>query len=82
MRGLIARQRSGSHECKVIITLTPKGRQLQAEAAPIPEQRVSGLVSEDITVGDLEKLKDQLSDTIRYLSDKSGVVGGKSVESV
>ena len=76
-QGLIPRQRSGSDERKVIITLTPKGRQLQAEAASIPEQLVSGLVSEDIKVGDLEKLKDQLSDIIRNLSGKSGVAGGK-----
>ena len=81
-QGLITRQRSGSDERKVIITLTPKGRQLQTEAASIPEQLVSGLVSEDIRPEDLQKLKDQLADLIRYLSGKSGVGSGNSVESV
>ena len=81
-QGLITRQRSGSDERKVIITLTPKGRQLQAEAASIPDHLVSGLVSEDIKVEDLQELRDQLSDIIRYLSEKSGVAGSKSVGSV
>ena len=81
-QGLITRQRSASDERKVIITLTPKGRQLQAEAAPIPEQLVSSLVSEDSKGADLQKLKDQLSVIIRYLLEKSGVVDSQSVETV
>ena len=81
-QGLITRQRSASDERKVIITLTPKGRQLQAEAASIPEQLVSGLVSEDSKGADLQKLKDQLSVIIRCLLEKSGVVDSQSVETV
>lgn len=81
-QGLITRQRSASDERKVIITLTPQGRQLQAEAASIPEQLVSGLVSEDSKVADLQKLKDQLSVIIRYLLVKSDVVDSQSVETV
>jgi len=81
-QGLITRQRSASDERKVIITLTPKGRQLQAEAASIPEQLVSGLVSDDSKVADLQKLKDQLADLIRYFLEKSGVVESQSVETV
>ena len=81
-QGLITRQRSASDERKVIITLTPGGRQLQAEAASIPEQMVSGLDSEDSKVADLQKLKDQLSVIIRYLLEKSGVVDSQSVEIV
>ena len=81
-QGLITRQRSASDERKVIITLTPKGRQLQAEAASIPEQLASGLVSKDSKVADLQKLKDQLAVIIRYLLEKSGVVDSQSVETV
>jgi len=81
-QGLITRQRSASDERKVIITLTPKGRQLQAEAASIPEQLVSGLVSEDSKGADLQKLKDQLAVIIRCLLEKSGVVDSQSVETV
>ena len=81
-QGLITRQRSASDERKVIITLTPGGRQLQAEAASIPEQMVSGLDSEDSKVADLQKLKEQLSVIIRYLLEKSGVVDSQSVEIV
>ena len=81
-QGLITRQRSASDERKVIITLTPKGRQLQAEAASTPEQLVAGLVSEDSKGADLQKLKDQLADLIRYLLEESGVVDSQSVETV
>ena len=81
-QGLITRQRSASDERKVIITLTPKGRQLQAEAASIPEQLMSGLVSEDSKVADLQKLKDQLSVIICYLLEKSVVVDSQSAEIV
>jgi len=43
---------------------------------------VSGLVSEDSRVADLQKLKDQLAVIIRYLLEKSGVVNSQSVETV
>ncbi len=73
-QGLITRQRSGADERKVIISLTPRGQQLQAEAAAIPAQLAAGLVSEDIQAADLKKLKDQLDVVIHTLLEKTGAV--------
>lgn len=70
-QGLISRQRSGDDERKVIITLTPKGRQLQVEAAAIPEKMAADLVSENISVEDLQKLKDQLTILIQHLAQNA-----------
>jgi DNA-binding MarR family transcriptional regulator len=81
-QGLITRQRSGSDERKVIITLTPKGKQLQDEAASLPEKLVAGLVSEDVQAADLEKLKDQLQFIIHVLSEKPGGAGSTSAETI
>lgn len=79
-QGIITRQRSGSDERKVIITLTPKGQQLQAEAAVIPERFVSSLVSENMKVEDLQRLKDQLCVMIHSLTEKPGEVASQSAE--
>jgi DNA-binding MarR family transcriptional regulator len=67
-QGLISRQRSEKDERKVIITLTPQGRQLQTAAASIPASLVAGLVTADIQSEDLQRLKDQLYQIIHYLS--------------
>jgi DNA-binding MarR family transcriptional regulator len=67
---LVQRQRSGGDERKVIISLTDKGRDLQERAATVPEQFISGLVSESIPVEDLIHLKDTLSILIEQLSTR------------
>jgi hypothetical protein len=54
----------------VIVTLTVKGKQLQAEAASIPEKMVAGLTSDNVKVEDLKRLKDQLQVIIQYLSNR------------
>ena len=51
--GLITRQRSEEDERKVIVELTEKGKQMQAEANLIPDQLSSELISETMTVSHL-----------------------------
>jgi DNA-binding MarR family transcriptional regulator len=69
-QGIITRQRSEEDERKVIVTLTPKGKRLQIEAASIPEKVVAGLVSSNVKMEELQRLKDQLYVIIHYLSNK------------
>ncbi len=69
-QGIITRQRSEEDERKVIVTLTPKGKQLQVEAASIPERLAEGLVSSEVKIEELQRLKDQLYSIIHYLSKK------------
>lgn len=69
-QGIITRQRSEEDERKVIVTLTPKGKELQIEAASIPEKFVAGLVSSNVGLEELQMLKDQLYMIIQYLSNK------------
>jgi len=69
-QGLITRQRSEEDERKVIVTLTPKGKELQIEAASIPEKLVVGLVSSNVKIEELQTLKDQLYLIINHLSNK------------
>jgi MarR family transcriptional regulator, organic hydroperoxide resistance regulator len=69
-QAIITRQRSEEDERKVIVTLTPKGKELQIEAASIPEKLVAGLVSSNIEMEELQTLKDQLYVIIHYLSNK------------
>lgn len=71
-QGLIARRRSEADERRVIITLTPKGVQLREEAARIPERLVEGLVTEDMNLEDLHRLKEQLYAMIRFLTERGG----------
>jgi len=75
--GLIARRRSAEDERRVIVSLTPKGMQLREEAARIPEQLVEGLVTDEINLEDLHRLKEQLYAMIRFLTEKGG--GGAGV---
>ena len=69
-QGIIKRQRSEEDERKVIVTLTPKGKELQIEAASIPEKLVAGLVSSNIEMEALQTLTDQLYVIIHYLANK------------
>ena len=69
-QGIILLQRSEEDERKVIVTLAPKGKRLQIEAASIPEKVVAGLVSSNVKMEDLQRLKDQLYVIIHYLSNK------------
>lgn len=75
-QGFVTRQRSGEDERKVVVSLTPKGKQLQIEAASIPQELVSRLVSSNIKVEDLQTLKKQLDSIIHLLSNKPGSPAG------
>ena len=70
--GLIARRRSDEDERRVIVSLTPKGMQLREEAARIPEQLVEGLVTDEMGLEDLHRLKEQLYAMICFLTEKGG----------
>lgn len=67
-QGIIMRERSKEDERKVIITLTDFGRQLQEQAALIPEKLTAGLVSESVDVEGLLKMKEQLNAIIKFLN--------------
>ncbi len=67
-QGIITRNREGSDERKVIIRLTEKGKQMQAEAAKIPEQLGSEIASEAMSIKELLDLKEKLYTIINYLN--------------
>ncbi len=74
-QGLITRQRSGRDERQVIVTLTTKGRQLEVEAALIPEQVASGLISAEVGAADLLQMKERLDAIVHYLAKRPGATG-------
>lgn len=74
-QGLITRQRSGRDERQVIVTLTTKGRQLELEAALIPEQVASGLISAEVGAADLLQMKERLDAIVHYLAKRPGATG-------
>lgn len=67
---IVVRQRSKEDERKVIVTLTAKGAKLKEEAAYIPEQLVGHFLSGNLELNDLIKLKDDLGEIIKLISDK------------
>lgn len=67
-QGTIKRRRSGQDERKVIVHLTKKGKQLQEEAAVIPEQLAGLLAEGELKLDDLVRLKEALESMIRSLS--------------
>jgi MarR family transcriptional regulator, organic hydroperoxide resistance regulator len=69
-QGFIKRNRSESDERKVMVALTRKGKQLQAEAASIPAHLASALISEAMQIEDLGDLKEKLQILVGYLMDK------------
>ncbi len=69
-QGIITRRRSEEDERKVIVTLTPKGKALQIEAASIPEKLVAGLNSGNVNMEDLKTLKDLLYLIVDHLLKK------------
>ncbi len=70
MQGLITRQRSSDDERKVIVQLTGKGKQLQEQAATIPQKLVEGLAASSMTVEELIELKNSLNQIISFLKSK------------
>jgi DNA-binding MarR family transcriptional regulator len=66
--GVIKRKRSKTDERKVIVQLTPGGRQLQEAAALIPEQLAGRLLEGDMRVDELVRLKETLDTLVRSLT--------------
>jgi MarR family transcriptional regulator, organic hydroperoxide resistance regulator len=69
-QNIIKRIRSEKDERKVIISLTPKGKDLRIEAASIPENLLKGLSSDDIDLNELLELRDKLNHLIQLLTKK------------
>ncbi|GAO30398.1 MarR family winged helix-turn-helix transcriptional regulator [Geofilum rubicundum] len=67
-QGLIIRYRSSEDSRKVMITLTPKGREMEKEAACIPEQLIKGFQNSTMSVEKLLNLKKQLHQLIDLLT--------------
>ena len=62
------RERSKEDERKVLVCLTPKGLILQKQASLIPEELANHLLTGELKVDDLIKLKDDLNLIIQILS--------------
>ena len=71
VQGIVVRERSAEDERKVIVKLTAKGKQLQAEAATIPGKLASGLISETLTIAELVDLRDRLHELIDSMSERN-----------
>ena len=65
--GIINRHRSENDERKVMVQLTTKGKQMQTEAANIPEELSAGLLSGPLTIEALIDLKDKLDLIVKFL---------------
>ena len=67
--GLLKRNRCSEDERSVIIHLTEKGKNLKAQARPIPENLIKILLTENINLSDVIQLKDMLNEWIRILKE-------------
>jgi len=68
---LLRRNRSSKDERSVIVQLTEKGENLQTQAAPIPEELIKILLTENIKLSEVLQLKDMLNEWIRILSNNN-----------
>lgn len=68
--GFIDRKRSEEDERKVMISLTPKGKEMEHKAAAIPEKLVAGLMDSPMKAEDLLAMKENLYQVIDFLSAK------------
>lgn len=67
---LISRRRSTEDERKVIICLAPKGKELRVKAMAIPLTILGTLLSEEMPLDELIRLRDQLQVLISTLAIK------------
>jgi len=68
VQGLITRDRSTDDTRKVVVALTTKGREMEKEAACIPEQLIKGFQNSTMSVEELLTLKKQLHQLIDLLN--------------
>ena len=66
---VLQRNRSSKDERCVIVELTQKGKDLQTQAAPIPEKLINILLTENIKLSEVIQLKDMLNEWIGILSE-------------
>jgi DNA-binding MarR family transcriptional regulator len=79
-QGLVVRGRSATDERRVIVTLTAKGRELEAAAAAVPGKLAAGLGAEGVSVEDVRRLKVQLDALVRYLVTKTAAAEDETAE--
>ncbi len=72
-QGLITRRRSPQDERKVIVQLTEQGTALEQEAVSIPQNLLSQLHSNAVTLQDLHVLKERITELVQSLSQKQEV---------
>lgn len=72
-QGLIERSRSTVDERTVIVKLTAKGKNMQAEAVKIPHQLMEEVSSEDMSLEEVSKLKNTLCKWMNTLSKRKEV---------
>ncbi len=66
---LLRRSRSSEDERKVVVKLTEKGQSMQTQAAPIPGKLLQTLLTENIDLQEVIRLKNTLDEWIKLLSD-------------
>lgn len=66
---LLKRNRSCEDERSVIIELTEKGKNLKKQAAPVPDELIKILITENIQLDEVIQLKGMLNEWIELLSD-------------
>ena len=66
---LLKRNRSCEDERSVIIELTEKGENLKKQAAPVPDELIKILITENIQLDEVIQLKGMLNEWIELLSD-------------
>lgn len=66
---LIKRTRSTEDERMVLVKLTEKGRNLKIQAAPVPDEMLKILLTENIKLSEVLQLKEMLNKWISMLSE-------------
>ena len=69
-QGLVLRSKSEKDERKVLVQLTQKGKEMQEQAALIPEKLVQQLLQTSVRADELIHLKKQLDALVKVLSEK------------
>lgn len=69
--GLIQREKSKEDERKVLVTLTQQGKEMQEEAAGIPEALMQSVIPGEVDIEALEKLKAQMQGLIAFLEKQN-----------
>ncbi|MFT4645862.1 MAG: DNA-binding MarR family transcriptional regulator [Planctomycetota bacterium] len=66
---ILKRNRCTKDERSVIIQLTEKGQNLKKQAAPIPDELIKKLLTENVKLDEVLQLKEMLNEWIQILSE-------------